>query len=308
MHIFPSGNRILIYLLIISIVLVFAQLSLGGIVRVTGSGDGCPDWPKCFGNWLPPWSDLNAIIEWSHRTLGAFLGMVIFSTSILVWSKYRDNRQLVYFSTLTSLLVIVIGGIGGLVVLTNLDPALRTIHLMGAEFIAALTVLSFVQSTNGNSERNYSIISKENARVFTYCLIALSFILLSILTGAYAVWKGAGSICPSWPLCGGVFIPNTELTLIHSIHRITSIMSSFIILLIFLKTLKISGISFGLRTSINIIVLLMLAQVLVGATNPWSGFQPWARATHLSLATLLWMNMVLIVALLRFGIPNYRNQ
>ena len=308
MHIFPSGNRILIYLLVISIVLVFAQLSLGGIVRVTGSGDGCPDWPKCFGSWLPPWSDMHAIIEWSHRTLGAFLGVVIFSTSILAWSKYKRNRQLAYISTLTTVLVIVIGGIGGAVVLTNLDPALRTIHLMGAEFIAALIVLSLVQSTNGNAEHNYSIISKENTRVFTYCLLALVFVLISILTGAYAVWKGAGTVCPAWPLCGGIIIPKTELTLIHSVHRVTSIMSSLFILLIFLKTYRIAGISSGLRISINIVLLTMLTQVLIGAANPWSGFEPWVRATHLSLATLVWMNMILIIALIRFGIPNYTNR
>ena len=46
----------------------FFQPTCGAFTRVTGSGDGCPDWPTCFGSWVPPLNDINAIIEWSHRT------------------------------------------------------------------------------------------------------------------------------------------------------------------------------------------------------------------------------------------------
>jgi heme a synthase len=46
-----------------------ALVAIGGIVRATGSGDACPDWPRCFGGWIPP-IELHTLIEYSRRSLG----------------------------------------------------------------------------------------------------------------------------------------------------------------------------------------------------------------------------------------------
>ena len=51
---------------------VFALIVLGGVVRVTGSGLGCPDWPLCHGGFLPP-PELEAVIEYSHRLVASAL-------------------------------------------------------------------------------------------------------------------------------------------------------------------------------------------------------------------------------------------
>ena len=49
-----------------------AQISLGGIVRITDSGLGCPDWPLCHGKLLPP-LELHTLIEYSHRLSASVL-------------------------------------------------------------------------------------------------------------------------------------------------------------------------------------------------------------------------------------------
>ena len=48
----------------------YLLIVVGGLVRATDSGLGCPDWPGCFGGWVPP-PELHAWIEHSHRLVAA---------------------------------------------------------------------------------------------------------------------------------------------------------------------------------------------------------------------------------------------
>jgi cytochrome c oxidase assembly protein subunit 15 len=61
-----------------ALILAFAQIVFGGIVRITGSGMGCGDhWPKCLGEWFPPHDRVDLIIEITHRYLALGLSLVI---------------------------------------------------------------------------------------------------------------------------------------------------------------------------------------------------------------------------------------
>ncbi len=124
----PWSDRLLLALLGISVIGVLSQITLGGVVRVTGSGDGCPDWPQCFGRRIPT-RENNAIIEWSHRTTGTFVGIIMLLALVRVVQRYRDNRALTSLAVAGLVLVSIVGVIGGQVVLNDLNPAIRTLHL-----------------------------------------------------------------------------------------------------------------------------------------------------------------------------------
>ncbi len=155
--------------------MVLFLVFVGGIVRSTGAGMGCPDWPKCFGSWVPPtsadqvplqyWSDplsskdgfliFNPVKTWTeylNRLLGVVIGFSIFLQ--LVFSFRGKVPYLArIFSILSFIMVVFQGWLGAKVVSTDLRPLVITIHLVVALLIglSLLFSLFFTGSPGNNS-------------------------------------------------------------------------------------------------------------------------------------------------------------
>src|SRR5206468_759416 len=125
----------------------------GGIVRVSGSGLGCPDWPLCHGQLLPS-LDLATRIEWFHRFLGIVGGLSV--ASLVGWTvlRYRTDRTLLALALLAGTLYVLQAVLGAIVVLLELPSTWVTVHLANAEvLLAVLTVLAIVAQWRRVDER-----------------------------------------------------------------------------------------------------------------------------------------------------------
>lgn len=101
----------------------------GAAVRLTASGLGCPDWPKCYGGTVPP-ADLNAIIEYGNRVLTAFVGIAVIAASVLAFRRRPFRRHLAMFGALLPLGVLGQAALGALVVASHLAPELVICHFI----------------------------------------------------------------------------------------------------------------------------------------------------------------------------------
>jgi cytochrome c oxidase assembly protein subunit 15 len=110
-----------------------AALSLivltGAGVRLTGSGLGCPDWPKCYGQNVPP-LETHAVIEFGNRVLTAFVGIAVIAASALAFLRRPFRSHLALFGALLPLGVVGQAILGALVVEHHLAPGLVMSHFI----------------------------------------------------------------------------------------------------------------------------------------------------------------------------------
>ena len=125
----------------------------GGLVRLTGSGLGCPTWPKCTDESFVPHRELglHGVIEFGNRMLTYVLIAVVVATFVAVWRWSRTSRDLRRLAALIALGVPFQGVIGGITVLTDLNPWIVSLHLLLSLALVAASVLLVVRVRGATS-------------------------------------------------------------------------------------------------------------------------------------------------------------
>mgnify|MGYP001025520416 FL=1 len=134
---------------VVSTILSYFLIFVGGLVRVSGAGMGCPNWPKCGDGWMPPTNiDINQInttlawIEFTNRMFGVILGISIIILNVLAVFYFRKNYNLLFASILSLIFVIVNGVLGGVLVWFELNPYIKTVHMLFA--LILVSILSYI--------------------------------------------------------------------------------------------------------------------------------------------------------------------
>jgi heme A synthase len=264
----------------------YLQIALGGVVRVSGSGLGCPDWPLCHGRPYPP-ADVHAIIEYSHRAVGSATGVLIIATVILAWVVWRTRRPIVAWLATASLIGVVGEGLLGAGVVANeLASWLVLIHLG-----LAMVILGFLVATAVMSLPPSSGIRDQGLRRLAAMSAGATFLML--LTGSTVVASGADASCRSWPLCGsGLALDFGGVSAWTMLHRGSVLVIGALLVFVLARAIRLPE----LRT-LSVATLAVLAlQVAVGAGAAVTDGALF-NGLHVGLATLLWAG-VLTTALL----------
>jgi len=295
--------RVLVYA---SLVASFLVVVWGGVVRVTGSGLGCPDWPLCHGQFLPS-LDTATRIEWFHRFLAITGGITV--AAVVMWSLivYRADRRVLALAIIAAILYPLQAVLGAITVVLELPPEWVTVHLANAELLlATLTILAVVV--------RWPTLTGARASGWTWLAVAavVSMFVLMV-TGAYVRGANATTACLSWPLCGAAGIgadpqttakfyappidfPTTGAPLIAMLHRYIAAFVGVIVVAACIEAWRHRRDSPGLGTLAITTAGIFVAQVAIGAANPLTQFSPWALGAHPAVASLLWCSVVALAA------------
>jgi len=282
----------------------FLLIVVGAIVRSTGSGMGCPDWPTCHGAWIPPLGDSAAWIEWTHRSVAAVVGLMVLALAVVAILRYRHRMSIVVPSVGALALTGFQAWLGKITVETNNAGEWVTAHLAAALALLAMLVFVAVRAryqaklpARGASQRLTLLLAFSAAAVYVL-----------LLFGAQVTATGASLVFPDWPLFNGQLLPDFSanptlagLQMAHFLHRLVAAVVGFIVagaaLLCWrlVRAARRDG-SSGRQVPGGEAALalagtaaaLYAVQVIVGALQITTTLEAWAVALHLALGAAIW--------------------
>jgi heme A synthase len=268
-------------LAVLTAVFAYLLIALGGVVRVSGSGLGCPDWPLCHGRPYPP-ADLHAIIEYSHRAVGSLTGVLIIATVILAWVVWRTRRPVVAWLATASLIGVVgEGALGGVVVANELASWLVLVHLGLAMMILGFLIAAAVMAMPASGG-----VADPGFRRLVAVAVAATYVLL--LTGSTVVASGVDAACMSWPLCGSGFTPEfAGANAFTMLHRGAALVVGLLLLHVLSTAFRRWRNVGGMRLIAGGALVVFTLEVAVGAGAAVTDGALF-NGLHVALATLVW--------------------
>lgn len=295
----------------VTITLTILLIGVGGLVRATGSGLGCPDWPKCFGLWVPPTSvdllppqydanDFNVLKTWTeylNRVFGVLVGFSIIVMTALSIPQWKKRKSQTIFSVITLLLVMFQGWLGAVVVKTELLHWVITLHMIVAMILLGTMLLTKHLSYSSTFFERNELSASLRKELFVFFLCILTLTMAQVVIGTQVreevdiivnsmEWKDLPR--EFWLIKAGS---------IHEIHR--SFSWSVFLLTVFLfvrmrkaiipQTVKFYSVVLGAG---------IMLQMVVGIILSYFHLPPVFQIIHLVLASILIATVLHIIFML----------
>ena len=287
----------------ISILIVFFLILVGGLVRSTGSGLGCPDWPKCFGQYVPPThiselpldykeqfkvagktiADFNPVktwIEYINRLVGATTGVVVFVMALLSLKYKEENKKVVILSWLTVIAVGFNGWLGAVVVATNLKPVIITLHML----MAVVTIFLLLQARIESEDVDFSFyLDKEEGKSLkTIIVLMILLSAIQIILGTQ-VREAIDHILPSIPRQEWISSLGSEFLF----HRSFSILLVLSHIWLFMKVRALDSRHTRIKGWTRLCIIILGVNILSGVTLSYGGFPSAVQPPHLLFGLML---------------------
>jgi protoheme IX farnesyltransferase len=272
-------------LAVASVAMTLLLVTIGVIVRATGSGMGCPDWPLCHGQIIPPLDDPKAWIEWAHRTVAVIIGFLVLGLAFVAFRDHRDRPSLLWPSIGAVALVGFQAYLGRETVRLNNSGESVTAHLAAAMTLLGLLVFILVRSYypariggRGASQRFTLVAAFAAVTVFAL-----------LLFGSQVTATGQWYAFPDWPLMGGsLFPPLDEASSAQVLHRWIAIIVGLIVAAVFLLAWRTQRSNRPVHRLALVAAALYPIQALIGGLQILTDLSAWSQTLHVALGAMIW--------------------
>lgn len=277
----PRYLRVFAWLSLIANVLI---IGTGGAVRLTGSGLGCPTWPTCVGESIvnTPEMGIHGFIEFGNRTLTGVLALLALAVVVSSWRLRKSRRDLLVLSLVVLAGVIAQAIVGGITVLTGLNPLIVGFHYVASVILVVVTTVYLVRAKRAPG--HYELNSPVALRAL---IAALSvFVTLTIIIGVLTTASG--------PHSGDATAPRTgyNAELLSHFHA----WPGYVTFALALALLILSWASFRQLWVWSLALFGgIVVQIGVGLIQANTGLPPFLVGIHMVLAAIVAAFMTVIV-------------
>lgn len=290
-------DRVDVRLKVIGWIYLVGQIVLvgtGGLVRLTSSGLGCPTWPKCTADSLvnTPEMGIHGVIEFGNRLLGVLLGIIAIVAFIAILRLRTERKDLFRLTLLAGLGIPAQAVIGGLSVLTDLNPYVVGFHfVVSIALVALCTAFVFrLYATPGPRMRAVPRWFAVTAHITSF-VVAVTIIVGILTTG-------------SGPHAGDANAPRNGLNpeILQHVHSIPAYVTFALTLVLVVASLRIR------TTRVHRFTMYLLAvevlQIAVGLIQANTGLPGILVGIHMMLAATLASAMTAVVLSLKAPVAN----
>jgi heme a synthase len=262
----------------------------GAVVRLTGSGLGCPTWPHCSGGSFVPHRALgiHGAIEFGNRMVTFLVAAVAIATMVVAW--HLGRAAVLRLAVLLALGVPAQAVIGGITVLTDLNPWVVAFHLLVSLSMIALSVVLLRRLSEGDGPALGLV--PDGVRWLTVAIFLTGWVVLYVGT----VVTGSG------PHAGAANAPRNGL----DPRALSQLHTDFVFLLVGLSVaavLVLRAIDAPARAQ-NAAVLLLVVEIAQGAV----GFAQYFTGLPVALVTLHLLGAAVLAAAMTWLLLSVRQR
>jgi cytochrome c oxidase assembly protein subunit 15 len=267
---------------------------LGGVVCITGSSRGCPDWPACYGQLVPPLR-LDSMLEYTHRVLALLTSLLIVASAIVGWRNARSIRWVAWPPVIAIAFLVAVVVFGAMVVLRGLEPGLAVLDLGSALLVLALVLAATVVAFFGYKDPalpDRLSFQDPFARLALWTLVAVFVVLVS---GVLVAEDGSMVRCLGWPLFGGRLDLSEARGWLQGVRRLAGGLAGVLILLVLVQAWRVHEQQWAIRSVATAVGMAFLVETAIGALLWMHGFSVGLYVVYAAAATALWTLLVVLV-------------
>jgi protoheme IX farnesyltransferase len=274
-----------------TVVTAIALVTIGVVVRATDSGLGCPDWPLCHGQVIPPFDDPKAWIEWIHRGVAVLIGLEVLGLALMALVSQRGRRTLVLATLGAVALVGFQAWLGRETVRLGNSGESVTAHLAAAMTLVGLLVWILARSLYPARLGGRGVSGSQRfTLVATFGAVAVFALLLF---GSQVTATDQWYAFPDWPLMNGSIVP--PLTADNSaqvLHRWIAVVVGLVVAGVVVAAWRWQRANRPAVALATIIAILFPIQAVVGGLQILTTLAAWTQTLHLALGAIIWAGLV----------------